>query len=120
HHALSRVPLMCSSDVCFIMCLPSPRSTLFPYTTLFRSAPSRTLGDRSDVEVQQCMELTDTNRPRACSYKAATRPLCGSRGGRVRSEEHTSELQSRFELVCRRLLEKRKNSSVVTNVNRHA
>ena len=35
--------------------------------------------DRSDVEVRQRMELTDTNRPRACFYKDATRPLCGSR-----------------------------------------
>src|SRR5271167_4102159 len=62
-----------------------PRSTLFPYTTLFRSPPRP--GGR--------------NRGRGPS---------GSSAGR-RSEEHTSELQSRFDLVCRLLLEKKKNDS---------
>src|SRR5947209_11281440 len=65
-----------------------PRSTLFPYTTLFRSAPART---------------------------ATARILCHGRGRRcccgLRSEEHTSELQSRQYLVCRLLLEKKKNQA---------
>src|SRR5690349_23877214 len=68
-----------------------PRSTLFPYTTLFRSG--------------------DTWRPRA--YGEALQPgrrnLQGPGAGQmVRSEEHTSELQSRRDLVCRLLLEKKK------------
>src|SRR5215469_5662093 len=61
-----------------------PRSTLFPYTTLFRSGPRPS---------------PSTPVPRGC------RPAC-----RSRSEEHTSELQSRRDLVCRLLLEKKKTS----------
>src|SRR2546429_5177502 len=64
-----------------------PRSTLFPYTTLFRSPP------------------TMTARCSSCSPSARRR--C-SRRSRKRSEEHTSELQSRLHLVCRLLLEKKK------------
>src|SRR5204863_2942331 len=64
-----------------------PRSTLFPYTTLFRSSRAR-------------------RRPR----RARTRTRSSrSRLAAARSEEHTSELQSRRELVCRLLLEKKKN-----------
>src|SRR5260370_31420008 len=63
-----------------------PRSTLFPYTTLFRSrGPRRASGRR--------------RRPPAAGLLAA---------GRARSEEHTSELQSHLNLVCRLLLEKKK------------
>src|SRR3712207_7782807 len=70
-----------------------PRSTLFPYTTLFRSAPSATNGAR--------------NRQRRVT---ATTSEVDSRTERARrSEEHTSELQSRQYLVCRLLLEKKKN-----------
>src|SRR2546422_4349566 len=73
----------------FLMIRRPPRSTLFPYTTLFRSsaAPSRAL----------------TRRQNSCvSARANARIL--------RSEEHTSELQSRLHLVCRLLLEKKKSS----------
>src|SRR5438067_9687557 len=62
-----------------------PRSTLFPYTTLFRSRHER--------------------RPRP---RSSSPPPSGSGSGKERSEEHTSELQSRFDLVCRLLLEKKK------------
>src|SRR2546427_2512534 len=69
-----------------------PRSTLFPYTTLFRSSPpSRCAGDRDD----ECTEL-------CCSGAGAKRL------SQNRSEEHTSELQSQSNLVCRLLLEKKK------------
>src|SRR5437868_11551443 len=64
-----------------------PRSTLFPYTTLFRSAG---------------------RFPRATLPPSLPRATAARRGGRGRSEEHTSELQSRFDLVCRLLLEKKK------------
>src|SRR2546422_4403748 len=70
-----------------------PRSTLFPYTTLFRSrAESRTARSHSRRSTGNCA------RKRA--WAAAT--------SRLRSEEHTSELQSRLHLVCRLLLEKKK------------
>src|SRR2546422_4360520 len=64
-----------------------PRSTLFPYTTLFRSPR----GAESPAE------------------HARHRDLCVARTRSFRSEEHTSELQSRLHLVCRLLLEKKKN-----------
>src|SRR4051812_49740698 len=70
-----------------------PRSTLFPYTTLFRS-------EMSD-------QLTLPAEARDGLGKGASRAL--RRDGRVRSEEHTSELQSHVNLVCRLLLEKKKN-----------
>src|SRR5438067_6389629 len=71
-----------------------PRSTLFPYTTLFRSDP-------------QCGISRSGFRPGVLSG-------CQLRRGavRFRSEEHTSELQSRFDLVCRLLLEKKKKDEM--------
>src|SRR2546427_12711934 len=73
----------------FLMIRRPPRSTLFPYTTLFRSCQSR-------VEVVQ--EVVPV---RACSTQSSPLPS-------NRSEEHTSELQSQSNLVCRLLLEKKK------------
>src|SRR5438067_10485366 len=71
-----------------------PRSTLFPYTTLFRSQST----DR--VLARRChLPGTESNLVRSELPHAE---------GLVRSEEHTSELQSRFDLVCRLLLEKKK------------
>src|SRR6266513_1659481 len=67
----------------FLMIRRPPRSTLFPYTTLFRSRPA--------------------GRPGRGPWAAAVR----GRQRRSRSEEHTSELQSRFDIVCRLLLEKK-------------
>src|SRR2546422_5143255 len=71
-----------------------PRSTLFPYTTLFRSSAPRRDGDARIDEVV-----------RNCSPNAVWFQLPSVR----RSEEHTSELQSRLHLVCRLLLEKKNN-----------
>src|SRR3712207_9230328 len=73
----------------FLMIRRPPRSTLFPYTTLFRSARLRPRAQRPDA------------------HPRARRAGPGRR--RHRSEEHTSELQSRQYLVCRLLLEKKKN-----------
>src|SRR5438046_8339621 len=73
-----------------------PRSTLFPYTTLFRSPGSRS-GARS----------RSPRRGSARSPSAAARGRCAP----SRSEEHTSELQSLTNLVCRLLLEKKKNKN---------
>src|SRR2546426_8118577 len=78
-----------------------PRSTLFPYTTLFRSAKL----DSFEGRIPDLMErlLRVENLDRAGGREAITLPL-------KRSEEHTSELQSPCNLVCRLLLEKKKQS----------
>src|SRR2546422_5163568 len=79
-----------------------PRSTLFPYTTLFRSPTSRARSRRCAGAVAAA--ATTSARMRNVSFMK-----CGRiRGGERRSEEHTSELQSRLHLVCRLLLEKKK------------
>src|SRR3712207_6429965 len=91
----------------FLMIRRPPRSTLFPYTTLFRSCSRPT-----------CPERSTWPWASAPSVEGADDGRCGSGGstssGRpsVRSEEHTSELQSRQYLVCRLLLEKKKNDRV--------
>src|SRR2546422_2887333 len=86
-----------------------PRSTLFPYTTLFRSAilqpETRNVID-GETALGNLIELVghvDAKRLKQLLVKFA-RPF------QVRSEEHTSELQSRLHLVCRLLLEKKKHS----------
>src|SRR3712207_8463187 len=96
-----------------------PRSTLFPYTTLFRSAESIALsvslggGDRRIVGTLDYMapeqrEGADAD-PRSDLYACGV-VLYEMLTGRRRSEEHTSELQSRQYLVCRLLLEKKKHT----------
>src|SRR2546422_3411749 len=77
-----------------------PRSTLFPYTTLFRSKSSIAV-----VLVVLCLGYLAL-APTAGFAQAVYGSIFG------RSEEHTSELQSRLHLVCRLLLEKKKNTSV--------
>src|SRR5207244_12717147 len=87
----------------FLMIRRPPRSTLFPYTTLFRSRPWRRPARRS----------------RGARFAGRTSPgtaACGR--DRARSEEHTSELQSPDHLVCRLLLEKKKKTSK-KNKNRY-
>src|SRR3712207_8543405 len=93
----------------FLMIRRPPRSTLFPYTTLFRSAEPVVADPRDDVEVHVHHHLV---RLRAVVLEdvvggGAGRPHHGPAEPR-RSEEHTSELQSRQYLVCRLLLEKKK------------
>src|SRR3712207_8262465 len=90
-----------------------PRSTLFPYTTLFRSARS------AAIAMTAVGKMRSTKWSRACARLTnATVRLESVSGGKARSsaiwagrrsEEHTSELQSRQYLVCRLLLEKKKN-----------
>src|SRR5690606_40849194 len=77
-----------------------PRSTLFPYTTLFRSSHG------GDGLRGRCRIPTA-----ALSGHAVGRGIAFETGGSGRSEEHTSELQSRENLVCRLLLEKKKNDT---------
>src|SRR5438067_7586515 len=76
-----------------------PRSTLFPYTTLFRSLRPM------DLELRHHHHIPHS--PRLLRPRRRLQPLRRGRRSR-RSEEHTSELQSRFDLVCRLLLEKKK------------
>src|SRR5438105_6452790 len=95
-------PCVCISCVLFfffffLMIRRPPRSTLFPYTTLFRS--SSTSGPRPP-----------TRSPRP--------PKRASTSSARRSEEHTSELQSRVDLVCRLLLEKKKKKKKITECRR--
>src|SRR3712207_7664773 len=88
-----------------------PRSTLFPYTTLFRSNPQNTAPSFLLLPVEDLQVIgfsfvsIATLAPSTIYSTAITPPRLGDR----RSEEHTSELQSRQYLVCRLLLEKKKN-----------
>src|SRR5258707_7841545 len=90
-----------------------PRSTLFPYTTLFRSCKERTIPSR-----RARVRAAQNSRRRAASSFAAMGRNCvrGSDEPR-RSEEHTSELQSRQYLVCRLLLEKKKKNILNSSLN---
>src|SRR6266540_5467344 len=94
---MPRTPRSSIFSFLFLMIRRPPRSTLFPYTTLFR--PPRTV----------------THARRRHAVDRAARAPAGVAGvlGR-RSEEHTSELQSHHDLVCRLLLEKKKNTIIRT------
>src|SRR3712207_8941126 len=89
-----------------------PRSTLFPYTTLFRSGPmpSEMITDEttSATSPESTVTVVSTSSPTAA---AASPPATRF----PRSEEHTSELQSRQYLVCRLLLEKKKHNITAIN-----
>src|SRR3712207_7144316 len=80
-----------------------PRSTLFPYTTLFRSV----LACNAPPEWQHLVIVLDAKRD-----QVFTATYTNHGGKRLRSEEHTSELQSRQYLVCRLLLEKKKQPAI--------
>src|SRR3712207_7529296 len=86
-----------------------PRSTLFPYTTLFRSrrAPGRWV---SSVCVGPLVDGAIVLQPAAKARRPARREDGAAASSAARSEEHTSELQSRQYLVCRLLLEKKIHS----------
>src|SRR2546427_8202751 len=86
----------------FLMIRRPPRSTLFPYTTLFRSL-LRESGQGAPAKWQE--HASDSVRGWACY-------LIGSDASATRSEEHTSELQSQSNLVCRLLLEKKNTHNI--------
>src|SRR5205085_12089095 len=92
-----------SSCSFFLMIPPPPRSTLFPYTTLFRSL-SAAIATRERHRADHTVTVHDRG-PHLVVESAA---LGGHRADQ-RSEEHTSELQSQSNLVCRLLLEKKKH-----------
>src|SRR5688572_32432018 len=98
---------------CFLMIRRPPRSTLFPYTTLFRSIEhlafllDANLGNyRGCLGEDRCRPEDDRDHQNACRT-------------RTRSEEHTSELQSQSNLVCRLLLEKKKKNTNKQRNNKH-
>src|SRR2546430_12685611 len=94
-----------------------PRSTLFPYTTLFRSSPRRftttgtSIAPRRDTarESRHSRPCSVFLRPNTCTQGLAPPLTCHDGVAQLkRSEEHTSELQSQSNLVCRLLLDKQK------------
>src|SRR3712207_8419962 len=89
-----------------------PRSTLFPYTTLFRSAAVGGTTDEASVRFRILgpLQVEDDGAPLAVGGPRPRRLVA------ARSEEHTSELQSRQYLVCRLLLEKKKTSKLDRDV----
>src|SRR3712207_9501598 len=94
-----------SETVCLLMIRRPPRSTLFPYTTLFRA-----------VRRARCLRRDEVGEDEAHGVEARVEVAgVGVRGrGEARSEQHTSELQSRQYLVCRLLLEKKKKTTVIS------
>src|SRR3712207_7097812 len=116
---------MCLVSFFFLMIRRPPRSTLFPYTTLFRSARAvkdhvlpDLVADRDGVEAlaeprqQREVVVGEDRRRRVEGIVEEHRPGLGRR-----SEEHTSELQSRQYLVCRLLLEKKTKDVPVSNTS---
>src|SRR2546422_6289595 len=93
----------------FLMIRRPPRSTLFPYTTLFRSLGLRELGRHGGDE---CVARHDVFALHLDGSEVEEAELADRPHDADRSEEHTSELQSRLHLVCRLLLEK-KNYSII-------
>src|SRR5439155_8053777 len=107
-------PLLLSYSIFFPMLPQPPTSTLFPYTTLFRSIPApRAAPTTAPMDVATIW----LGIRFACS-SALKAPACAS-AFRARSEEHTSELQSRGHLVCRLLLEKKKRGWIRAQPRRH-
>src|SRR3712207_7970266 len=96
-----------------------PRSTLFPYTTLFRSLEE----GREELLVLPPLAAPTAPRPQRAQRQRQLRQRLRGPGHRdhppARSEEHTSELQSRQYLVCRLLLEKKKKKKRITYIERN-
>src|SRR2546422_7949456 len=95
----------------FLMIRRPPRSTLFPYTTLFRSVPAAV--GRVVINSVRMLAIPNIGQdsPRARARERRIQYPHRRVVGLQRSEEHTSELQSRLHLVCRLLLEKKKKRS---------
>src|SRR2546430_4354502 len=99
---------MCFTHFFFLMIRRPPRSTLFPYTTLFRS-PDPGQEFRENKWLRQIVIRARIK---------ALNPLLDQTSCGKRSEEHTSELQSQSNLVCRLLLEKKKTPPTLSSPNR--
>src|SRR5699024_12633734 len=99
----------------FLMPRPPPRSTLFPYTTLFRSKTAASAAQRprrlpAETERGHTSMISLFFSSQMASIFLTNLSVSFWVSSSRRSEEHTSELQSRFELVCRLLLEKKKRA----------
>src|SRR5437016_8086549 len=94
-----------------------PRSTLFPYTTLFRSLPRQNASKESSSGTLDNAARIESNSSSKCSFLARVQKsssvslISRANSSETRSEEHTSELQSLTNLVCRLLLEKKKKNN---------
>src|SRR5439155_5241644 len=107
---LSTLLRLLSCFIFFFLSPPPPHSTLFPYTTLFRSRFSTSGRSPGSPRSRTCWSAAST----AARGSVARRPPPKPNGcSRSRSEEHTSELQSRGHLVCRLLLEKKKTRHTI-------
>src|SRR5206468_11745431 len=113
---LSRLRFPPVSSHLFFFLLPRPpRSSLFPYTTLFRSSRRPCSGCRRRASMP--IRLAAVRPVRApCPVPVPRARAAASPRQRFRSEEHTSELQSRSDLVCRLLLEKKNDGPAVEDV----
>src|SRR2546430_11815386 len=98
-------PLECSEEILFffLMIRRPPRSTLFPYTTLFRSRTVRAAPPPCRSPARSAGKPAPSSPRSGRRRRSEEPPTC-------RSEEHTSELQSQSNLVCRLLLEKKKDN----------
>src|SRR2546430_8821702 len=94
----------------FLMIRRPPRSTLFPYTTLFRSIAKIAAADTPPF--QQMLPRINRSNHRKPSNPSTSKKTSASSSKDLRSEEHTSELQSQSNLVCRLLLEKKKKTII--------
>src|SRR5207249_12326932 len=105
-----------SLTVFILLLRPPPRSTLFPYTTLFRSQQlgiGRAGGlARNRLVVIHADGIVRVQPDHAMVFHEDARHAVAGGRENERSEEHTSELQSRFDLVCRLLLEKKKKTKI--------
>src|SRR2546421_1399735 len=96
-----------------------PRSTLFPYTTLFRSQAEDGIRYLIVTGVQTCALPISSRRDRKSTRLNSSHDQISYAVFCLRSEEHTSELQSRSDLVCRLLLEKKKSKTVQQPLQQH-
>src|SRR5690606_41948467 len=94
--------------VLFLLSRPPPRSPLFPYTTLFRSRRTSSRRRACAARASRRWSVPPAPCGRPCGRSRRESPTGRPAGSTARSEEHTSELQSRENLVCRLLLEKKK------------
>src|SRR5690348_18016309 len=98
------------------MIRPPPRSTLFPYTTLFRSPRFLNFGDKCELPI---IVQNESDQPLSVEVALRAENALVGNLNHERSEEHTSELQSPVHLVCRLLLEKKKRTSLRTRPSAH-
>src|SRR5438477_3334446 len=98
------------------MIRPPPRSTLFPYTTLFRSGHAEIINRHRIRMLEPRGSLSFAAETFTCLGRPRLRGVQRGSSIRMRSEEHTSELQSHVNIVCRLLLEKKKKNRIASKM----